>query len=67
MYARKKLDYGVRFNADTASECEIPISLPGASGKFRLLSLPLYMVNEYSLYLTVQNLVQRILFIFLTI
>jgi predicted AAA+ superfamily ATPase len=44
----KKLDYGVRFNADTPSECEIPISLPGASGKFRLLSLPLYMVEELS-------------------
>ncbi len=42
----KKLDYGVRFNADIPSECEIPISLPGASGKFRLLSLPLYMVAE---------------------
>ncbi len=44
----KKLDYGVRFNADTPSECEIPISLPNASGKFRLLSLPLYMVEELS-------------------
>jgi predicted AAA+ superfamily ATPase len=44
----KKLDYGVRFNADKPSFCEIPISLPGASGKFRLLSLPLYMVEELS-------------------
>jgi predicted AAA+ superfamily ATPase len=44
----KQLNYGVRFNADTPSECEIPISLPGASGKFRLLSLPLYMVEELS-------------------
>jgi len=44
----KKLDYGVRFNADIPSECEIPISLPSASGKFRLLSLPLYMVEELS-------------------
>ncbi|KHD05744.1 hypothetical protein PN36_22560 [Candidatus Thiomargarita nelsonii] len=44
----KKLDYGVRFNADKPSYCDIPISLPGAVGKFRLLSLPLYMVEELS-------------------
>lgn len=44
----KKLDYGVRFNADRPSFCDIPISLPGTSGKFRLLSLPLYMVEELS-------------------
>ncbi|WP_069470662.1 ATP-binding protein [Candidatus Marithrix sp. Canyon 246] len=44
----KQLDYGVRFNADIPSYCEIPISLPRASGKFRLLSLPLYMVEELS-------------------
>ncbi len=42
----KKLDYGVRFNADIPSCCDIPISLPGVVGKFRLLSLPLYMVEE---------------------
>ena len=44
----KKLSYGVRFNAEKPSYCDIPISLPGASGKFRLLSLPLYMVEELS-------------------
>ena len=44
----KQLNYGVRFNADKPSYCEIPISLPGASGKFSLLSLPLYMVEELS-------------------
>ncbi|MEN8219766.1 MAG: AAA family ATPase, partial [Pseudomonadota bacterium] len=44
----KKLKYGVRFNADKPSYCDIPISLPGAAGKFRLLSLPLYMVEELS-------------------
>ncbi len=42
----KKLDYGVRFNADIPSCCDIPISLPNTIGKFRLLSLPLYMVEE---------------------
>ncbi len=42
----KKLDYGVRFNADKPSCCDIQISLPGSPGMFRLLSLPMYMVEE---------------------
>ncbi len=42
----KTLDYGVRFNADIPSYCDVPISLPCSPGRFRLLSLPLYMVEE---------------------
>ncbi|MEA3547430.1 MAG: ATP-binding protein [Thermodesulfobacteriota bacterium] len=42
----KKIKFGVRFNADLPSFHEAKFSLPGASGTFRLLSLPLYMVEE---------------------
>jgi hypothetical protein len=44
----KQVNYGVRFNADIASFCEVPISLPNTIGKFWLLSLSLYMVEELS-------------------
>ena len=37
---------GVRFNAGLPSLHDAAFSLPGASGTFRLLSLPLYMVEE---------------------
>jgi hypothetical protein len=42
----KKCDLGVRFNTDIPSFHTTSISLPEASGSFRLLSLPLYMVEE---------------------
>ncbi|WPD24216.1 MAG: ATP-binding protein [Candidatus Electrothrix scaldis] len=37
---------GVRFNADLPSLHETTFSLPNTSGTFRLLSLPLYLVEE---------------------
>lgn len=42
----KQLNYGVRFNADTPSCLDISTSLPGRPVMFKLLSLPLYMVEE---------------------
>jgi hypothetical protein len=42
----KKLNYGVRFNADIPSCSDIYTSLPGKPVMFKLLSLPLYMVEE---------------------
>jgi len=42
----KELNYGVRFNADIPSCNDISISLPGKPVIFKLLSLPLYMVEE---------------------
>jgi mevalonate kinase len=42
----KKLNYGVRFNADIPSCIDIATSLPGKPVMFRLISLPLYMVEE---------------------
>lgn len=42
----KELNYGVRFNADIPSCIDITTSLPEKSVMFRLLSLPLYMVEE---------------------
>jgi len=37
---------GVRFNADLPAYHNAKFSLPGVSGTFKLLSLPLYMVEE---------------------
>ncbi len=42
----KGVKFGVRFNADLPALHDANFSLPGASGTFRLLSLPLYMVEE---------------------
>ena len=42
----KELNCGVRFNADIPSCSDISISLPGKPVMFKLLSLPLYMVEE---------------------
>lgn len=42
----KKVVLGVRFNADLPSIHDAGFSLPGMSGTFKLLSLPLYMVEE---------------------
>ena len=42
----KGVKLGVRFNADLPALHDADFSLPGASGIFRLLSLPLYMVEE---------------------
>lgn len=44
--SKKKSDYGVRFNADLPSLHDGKYSLPKKSGTFKLLSLPLYMVEE---------------------
>jgi len=42
----KKVVLGVRFNADSPSIHDAGFSLPAMSGTFKLLSLPLYMVEE---------------------
>ncbi|MFV9691785.1 MAG: ATP-binding protein [Desulfobacteria bacterium] len=42
----KGVNLGVRFNADLPVLHDADFSLPEASGRFRLLSLPLYMVEE---------------------
>lgn len=42
----KQRDLGIRFNADLPSLHRTNFSLPGVSGDFRLLSLPLYLVEE---------------------
>ena len=42
----KGIDLGVRFNADLPSLHEAKFSLPQTTGSFKLLSLPLYMVEE---------------------
>ncbi|MEA3333892.1 MAG: ATP-binding protein [Pseudomonadota bacterium] len=42
----KGVDLGVRFNADLPTLHEAKFSLPKTSGTFKLLSLPLYMVEE---------------------
>ncbi|MCK5680021.1 hypothetical protein KAI46_04325 [bacterium] len=42
----KKVKLGVRFNADLPALHDAKFSLPGAAGTFKLLSLPLYMVEE---------------------
>jgi hypothetical protein len=49
----KQLSYGVRFNADIPSCLDIATSLPGKPVMFKLLSLPLYMVEE------VQRIIDR--------
>ena len=50
----KGVKLGVRFNADLPVLHDADFSLPGASGTFRLLSLPLYMVEE------LQNMLRRL-------
>jgi hypothetical protein len=42
----KGLNLGVRFNTEPPSMHPVPFVLPDAKGEFRLLSLPLYMVEE---------------------
>ncbi len=42
----KNLDFALRFNADLPSYHPADFSLPGVSGTFHLLSLPLYLVEE---------------------
>jgi len=42
----KNLDFALRFNADLPSYHPADFSLPGVSGLFHLLSLPLYLVEE---------------------
>jgi len=42
----KGLNLGVRFNTDLPSFLTVPLALPNATGEFRLLSLPMYMVEE---------------------
>jgi len=42
----KGAELGVRFNADRPNFHEAKFSLPGLSSTFRLLSLPLYLVEE---------------------
>ena len=44
----KGAELGVRFNADLPTLHDAKFTLPGESGNFRLLSLPLYMVEELS-------------------
>lgn len=41
----KRLNIGVRFNADLPGFHDVPFSLPHTRGSFTLLSLPLYMVE----------------------
>ncbi len=42
----KNISFAVRFNADMPSFHRADFSLPGVTGNFRLLSLPLYLVEE---------------------
>jgi predicted AAA+ superfamily ATPase len=45
--SEKKRDFAIRFNADTPSICDMQTSVAGKpTHKFKLLSLPLYMVGQ---------------------
>jgi len=48
----KKINLGVRYNADMPSCHQTPIALPLTQGSFLLVSLPLYMVEETNRFLS---------------